>query len=455
VISAPATMVKAVPPNPLPRLRQMAAIRQFHSGFEVLRDAGGPVTRLSLGPRGLIPPIVLTTSPQGAHDVLSRTGNGTDRTRIHEEMRNLLGPNLFDLEDMPWKPRRRFLQPVFTKQHVQNYAGDMAQAAEGISAGWRQGALVNIDAECRRITLRALGRSVLGVDLDEHAESIAGPLQTALKYLSDRAVAPVRAPRWLPTPARHRARAAGATLERFAGDVLQACRADPAKPAPLVRALINATDPETGQRLTDADIRDELIIFLLAGHDTTSTLLSYTLWTLGHRIELQEKVRAEVMAIGDRELTPEDVPRLGFTVQVLHEALRLCPPGSGVMRVATQDIDVDGYRVEGGTLLVVGICAIQRDPALWDRPLTFDPERFAPGRMKSIDRWQYLPFGGGPRSCIGDHFAMLEAALAVATLIRRHDFRSCSATFPLTSPFTTVADGPINVRVTPRCSANQ
>lgn len=159
--------------------------------------------------------------------------------------------------------------------------------------------------------------------------------------------------------------------------------------------------------------------------------------------------------IGDRQLTPEDMPRLGYTVQVLHEALRLCPPASGVMRMATRDMSVAGYRVERGMVVGVGICALHRDPALWHRPLVFDPERFAPERMKSIDRWQYIPFGAGPRSCIGDHFAMLEAALALATIVRRTQITSCSDTFPLQSPFTTVADGPIHVRVTTRCPANQ
>lgn len=451
VISASTEVLKPVPRNPLPRLRQLREVRSFHSGLEILRDAGGPVTQLRMGPRWLGPPMVLVTSPQGAHDVLTRAGNGTDRTRIHEEMRHLLGLNLFDLQDGPWNPRRRALQPVFTKQQVRKFAGDMAEAARSVSERWPDGSVVDLDAETRRLTLRALGRSVLGLNLDEHAEAIGDPLQTAVAYVSDRSVSPLPAPRWLPTPAARRARAAAASLEAFADGVLQACRNDAGKDAPLVHALISAIDPDTGRALSDEEIRGELIIFLLAGHDTTSTLLAYSLWALGHHLDCQEKVRAEAAAIGDRQLTPEDIPQLGYSIQVLHEALRLCPPGSLVMRTATQDIDVDGYRVVKGTLILVGICAIHRDPTLSKRALSFDPDRFTPRRLKSIDRWQYLPFGGGPRSCIGDHFAMLEAALSLATIIRQCEIRSCDEQFPLRSPFTTVADGPINVRVTTRC----
>jgi cytochrome P450 len=162
---------------------------------------------------------------------------------------------------------------------------------------------------------------------------------------------------------------------------------------------------------------------------------------------MQDKVRAETLAIGDRELRPQDVPALAYTVQVLHEALRLCPPAAVTSRVAMCDIEVDGYRVEAGTMLIVGIYALHRDPALWDHPPTFDPDRFNPQNSGGRDRWQYLPFGAGPRSCIGDHFAMLEATLALATIIARTEIQSLDPDFPMIVPFTTVAGAPIRARV--------
>jgi cytochrome P450 len=135
---------------------------------------------------------------------------------------------------------------------------------------------------------------------------------------------------------------------------------------------------------------------------------------------------------------------------VLHEGLRLCPPGAAVARMTMQDLEVDGHRVEAGTMVMVGIYALHRDPALWDNPLVFDPDRFSPENSKGRDRWQYLPFGGGPRSCIGDHFAMLEATLGLATTIRLAEIRSLDDDFPLAVPFTTVAAAPIPARVRPR-----
>jgi cytochrome P450 len=431
----------------MPLRQQVRAMRTFHTGLEALRDAGGPVTRLRFGPKWLTPPVVVTTSPQGARDVLSHSAEHAERTRLHHEFRYLLGPDLFNLTHERWLPRRRALQPVFTKQHVRDFGGDMAQAAQTVTDTWMDGTDVDLDTECRRLTLRALGRSVLGLDLDEHCDAIAQPLRIASKYVVDRALRPLRAPRCLPTPARHRARAASDSLQKVADEILQACRADSSRRAPLAQALIAASDPTNGRPLSDHEIRDELVAFMFAGHDTTATTLSYALWALGHHPDMQDKLRAEVIRIGDRELTPGDVPALGYTVQVLHEALRLCPPVAATGRTAMHDFEVDGHRVEAGTMLIVGIYALHRDPALWDHPLVFDPDRFSPRRSNGRDRWQYLPFGAGPRSCIGDHFAMLEATLALATIIRCTEIQSVGTEFPIIVPFTTVAAAPILARV--------
>ena len=438
------------PRNPLPYRQQVRALRTFHTGLEAMRDAGGPVTRLTLGPKWLMPPIVVATSPRGARDILSRGGGHIEKTRIHHEMRQLLGSNLFDLTHQPWLPRRRALQPIFTKQRVREFGGHMAQAAQTVADSWVDRTEVDLDTECRRLTLRALGRSVLGLDLDDHSDAIAEPLRIAVEYITDRALRPINPPRWLPTRAQRRARTASDTLHRLADEILQACRADPTRDAPLVQALIAASDPVTGRALSDDEICDELIVFMIAGHDTTATTLTYALWALGHHRDMQDKVRAEAVAIGDRELTPEDVPALGYTVQVLHEALRLCPPAAVTGRMAMRDIEVDGYRVEAGTMLVVGFYALHRDPALWDHPLIFDPDRFSPQASVGRDRWQYLPFGAGPRSCIGDHFAMLEATLALATIVRGAEVRSIDADFPMAVPFTTVAAAPIRAHVNRR-----
>ena len=344
-----------VPRNPLPIRERGKAARQNHFGQVSLREAGGAVTRLVLGPRWLAPPIVFVMSPTGARDVLARQHESCDRTLVHQEIRRLCGDNLADLPNTQWRPRKRTLQPVFSRHHVSTFGGHMAEAAAMIARGWGDGANIDLDTEARRLTMRVLGRSVLGIDLDERAEALAEPLNITVNYVSDRGMRPIRAPWWLPTPARHRARAAVATLRQLAGEVLAASRAGAILDAPLVNALIGATDPETGRALSDLDICNDLIAFMFAGHDTTATTLAFVLWALGRHPEIQNRVAEEVGALDDRPLTPDDVSQLGYTGQVVSEALRLCPPVPIGGRAAMRDIAVDGYRVEAGSMVLVGI----------------------------------------------------------------------------------------------------
>jgi cytochrome P450 len=436
------------PKNPLPYRQRRRAAKSFHTGMETLRDAGGPVTRFTLGPRWLTPPLVLATSPDAIRDILSIKDDSVDKTTsVFVEMRRVLGANLANLPYEPWLSRRRTLQPVFTKQRVREFGGHMAQAAETVCDQWPDGGEVDLDLESRRLTLRALGRSVLGIDLEQRADEVDRPLRVALKYAMRRAVLPVRVPSWLPIPGARRARGASSKVHRLAQEILHTCRADPTTLAPLVHALIDAKDPVTGESLSDDEICEELIIFLFAGHDTTATTLAYALWALGRNPECQDRVAAEVARLPDRPLTVDDIPRLNYTVQVLRESLRLCPPAPTGTRLACRDIEVGGYRVPAGTMLVVGRMAVQRDSDLWDAPLKFDPDRFSDDNMKKLNRWQYIPFGGGPRSCIGDHFAMLETTLALATVIRRTKIDSVKEDFPLAVHFTMIAGGPIPARI--------
>lgn len=439
-----------VPKNPLPIWRLARLLRRLDTGQDVIRDAGGPITRIQIAPKWVYPPIVAVMSPNGMRDVLTRSDNSSERCIYHNEVRSMAGDSLFVLPNDLWRPRKRALQPVFSKQNVRKFGGYMSAAAQTFVDRWPEGGEVDLDDECRRVAMQSLGHSVLGIDLNERADTIARCMHVASSYTADRALRPVRAPRWLPTPARRRVRRAVAEMKEITDDMVRTCRSDPTRDAPLVRALMAAVDPETGLPLSDDDISNDLLIFMLAGHDTTSTALTFTLWVLGRHPDIQDRVAAEAAAIGDRELTPDDVPCLQYTVQVLHEAIRLCPPAAGVARLATRDIAVDGYRVEAGTLVALGIYGLHHDPALWPNPKVFDPDRFRPENAQNRDRWQFLPWLAGGRPCIGEHFARLETTLALATIVRAARIESLDDTFETDVPFTTIAKGPIRARIRPR-----
>lgn len=183
------------PLNPLPYKERLAACRSFHTGTDILRDAGGPVTRFRLAPRWLMPPLVVVTSPQGIRDVVSCRDSSIDKTAgVTVEMQRLLGPNLFVTPFEQWKPRRRTLQPVFTKQSVNTFGGHMSKATESVCGAWQDGSEIDLDVEARKLTMRALGHSVLGLDVTSNNDSLSAPMREAVSYAVSRAISPVRAP---------------------------------------------------------------------------------------------------------------------------------------------------------------------------------------------------------------------------------------------------------------------
>src|SRR6202046_4338813 len=204
------------PKNPLRYRDQIRAVRSLVDGHQELLDAGGPVTRIVLGPKWLFPTAVLIASPQGARDVLGRTDEIADRglTTTALKLGRLTGGDVLVLPHQEWLPRRRTLQPMFTKQRISRYAGHMAAAAQSVVDGWRDRASVDLDSECRTLTLRALGRSVLGTDLDARADAIGQALRPTLTWIADRGTRPFNLPQWVPTPGQRRARRGNATLDQ-------------------------------------------------------------------------------------------------------------------------------------------------------------------------------------------------------------------------------------------------
>ncbi len=444
-----------VPDNPLPYWRRVSAVRHFETGLPLLRAAGGPVSRIVLAPRWVMPPVVLVCSPQGARDLLSRSDSSAERgeTSVSHELSAVLGANLLTTSHVEWLPRRRAIQPLFTIRNVPRFVGQVATLADEMAERWLAGAgEIDLDHECRALTLRALGLSILGVDLQGRDDIVAAVLRDAVPWAVGRAMRPVNAPRWWPTAARQRAVAASAGLHRLAAEVLEKCRNSPDLDAPLVRALMTATDPATGSPLSDRAICDELVLFIVAGHETIATALTYALYAVGHHREAQQRAAAEVAELAG-PVTAGDIPRLGYTVQVLQEALRLCPPTAALGRMILQDIAIDGCRVQAGTLALVSVIALHHDPELWPDPLTFNPDRFSSPNTGGRRRWDYLPFGAGPRRCLGDHFAMQEATVALAEILRRVEVRSLREDFPTAAPLTVIPAAPVPAMVKPRVRA--
>jgi cytochrome P450 len=262
--------------------------------------------------------------------------------------------------------------------------------------------------------------------------------------------APLRPPVGWPTPVNWRLARAQLALYEVCDQIIARRRASGSGGEQDLVGLLLAARDGTG-RLSDAEIRDQVLVFLLAGHETTSTALTFTLDLLGRHPEVQRRVRAEVdEVLGDRTPTAGDVPALALTTRTLKEAMRLYPSAPLIGRMAVADDELCGYRIPARSNLAVVPWVIHRHPGFWDEPGRFDPERFTPEREKARHHYAWLPFGGGPRGCIGQHFSMLESVIALAMLVRDFEFAAPAAEPRYTNHITLRPTSGVPSRVSPR-----
>ncbi|MBY5161001.1 cytochrome P450 [Salsipaludibacter albus] len=360
-------------------------------------------------------------SPEGARQVLgAREDRWIKQAPVLDEFTHLFGEGLGSSTGHLWLTHRRILQPVFTRRHVEQSMRAIVSAAEDVVADWvaaGPGAGVDLSDASMRYSLRALGRSIFGADDLDRAWPV---LQWTLPLLSDhaatRGLAPVRLPRSWPTPANRRAARARRALHELVDDLVRTRRAA-TDDHDLLGLLLAARDPDTGRGLDDREVRDEVLIFLSAGHETTGSSLALVLHLLGRHPRVQHRVREEVRRVlGDRTPRAADLDDLQYTGQVVDEALRLYPPLHTLVRRAARDTRLLGHEVPEGRVAAVSTWGIHRNPAVWPDPARFDPTRFDPDR--DHDRHAHVPYGAGPRSCIGVHLATAELVVAVALVVR-------------------------------------
>lgn len=421
---------------------------------EAMRAYGDHV-RFRVGPPGLGFLFDAVFRPEGARQVLaSRANPYVKRAPAYTEFRSLIGDGLLTAEGDRWRRHRRILQPLFTRKRTASWVPQLVRASEDLVDDWDRahpdGGVVDLADSSLHLAIQALGRTLFGGDAVEAAAPILRPaVEVMNRHAARRALAPVRVPGSWPTPANRRARRARRELYALVEELVRRRRNQP-DGADLLSLLLTAQDPETGDGLDDAAIRDEVVLFLIAGHDTTGTSLALTLYLVGRHPTVQDRIRTEVTRVaGDRPLTADDLDGLPYTRQVVDEALRLYPPGHALIRQAAEDTELMGCPVPRGRIVTVSIWGIHHNPDVWSDPDRFDPDRFASEQASERDRHAHLPFGAGPRTCIGVHLALAELATAVATVVRTHRLEALDVTPSIDTGLTMHPAGPLRCRVTP------
>lgn len=337
----------------------------------------------------------------------------------------LLGEGLFLAEDDEWRRTRRILAPLFTPRRIAATAPAMKAIAEARVDTWfrpADEALVAIDQEMTRLTFEILSATLfsdaLGGEADDFEKALNAYIGAAARIDP---LDVLGAPAWIPRLGRVLAGGAGAFFERrvaqLAVERRKALEAGRELPDDLLTALIKAQDPETGIGLNDRQVASNILTFILAGHETTARALGWTLYLLARSPRRQDLVQAEADAVDLDD--PEWLDALPWTRACFEEAMRLFPPAPLFTRVALKETRVADRRVPAGTAMLISPWVLHRHRRLWDDPAAFRPERFLPGARESIDRFAYIPFGAGPRVCIGAAFAMQEALVALTVIARR------------------------------------
>ena len=335
--------------------------------------------------------------------------------------------NLFFAASADSRWQRRSVSPAFHHDKLLALVPTFIQCAQTLAQEWRQGpegTIIDVEPAMSRVTLDAILTAVLGVDAQAFdRDQFMTAVNPSISTIGWRLLyARIGAPASLPFPGARRVAESMDWLHNTLTALVAQRRETGGEQTDILSLLLFARDPETGRVMSDEEIISNLYTFMIAGHEASATALSWTLWLLAHDHETQQRLRDEIeITVGSRNITVDDIDRLVFTRQVLQESMRLFPPAVGVGREPIDDIEIGPHRIRAGDLVIIPSWCVHRHEKLWNDPNGFDPDRFMPERAKDRHRCAYLPFGAGPRICIGMNFGMLEMVVILATLAR--DFR--------------------------------
>jgi cytochrome P450 len=366
----------------------------------------------------------LITHPEGVEHSLQKNARNYRKPDILiKPVRLLMGNGLFSSEGDFWLRQRRLMQPAFHRQQVAALSRQMVDAAGALIEEWDRsavGQVIDILPAMMRLTLRIAGLTLFSHDLSDETDTLGRAFRVVFAHVSRLMNSRLTLPLSVPTRYNRRVRQARDLLDRVVLEVIEDRRRHGPGAGDLLDLLLAARDDESGTGMSDRQLRDEVLTLLTAGHDTVGAALSWSWHLLGQDPDVQEAVAAEARTHwSGRPPGIEDLPHLPLTRAVFDEALRLYPPAPGVIREAIAEDEVAGHRIPPKGLVVLYGYVTHRDPAFWDEPERFKPARFLPGSGPDRPKFAYFPFGGGPRVCIGNTFALTEGPLILAALAQR------------------------------------
>lgn len=437
---------------PLPWGEFGGMLRDPLAYFSSARDRFGDLIRIRIGPTLLH----VAVHPDFVRRILIDDAKFFVRGWHYGLLRRLMGANLVVTDGPEWLRHRRLSQPAFVRGRLASYARVMETATQETERRWdaacAAGQPLDVHHEMARLTLAIATRTLFGQEIGNEEQAIAPAFEIVQSYLEYRfnhiATSP---PAWVPTRRNREFRRTLAELNAIVAGIITRRRRDQqsgsgsgtAERDDLLSRLLSAQDAVSRTSLSDDEVRSTVLAFLLAGHETTATALTWTLLVLADDAELRQRLRAESASRDEGAASIADLDRIDLVRCVIEESLRLYPPVWGVVREATQEVELGGFTVPARTPILVSPYLTQRHPEVWADPDRFDPERFAAGRRDGIPRGAMFPFLAGPHVCIGQEFALLEMRTVLVRLIRRFDWSPVDG--PRPDPKATIVLRPSSV----------
>ena len=396
--------------------------------------------------------IYFVSGPALIEEILVKQAANFRKDRVTRMLSGAIGNGLLVSEGEEWRRQRRLMGPAFHQGELQSYAGVITELTREAAASWRSGETRNVHEDLMALTLNIVAKLLFGANVAANAHDIGTTISSLMEDFSGqlglRALTPFA---HLPTPDTWRIRRGIRRMDRIIYDIIAARRgaADPGND--LLGLLLRARD-EDGSRMDDKQLRDEALTLFVAGHETTALALTYALTLLAQHPAAQEVLAGELsQVLVGRDAGFADLERLKQTEAVLLEAMRLYPPAWSIGRESLVEVEIGGYRLPKGSTFFISQWVTHRDPSLFPEPERFLPERWAGDAQRRLPRFAYFPFGGGPRICIGNRFAMMEATLILAGLAQRFAFAATPETkLDLLPTVTLRPRSPVHLQLTAR-----
>lgn len=359
------------------------------------------------------------------HVLQDNQANYSKETRAFDDLKPMLGNGLLVSNGDFWLRQRRLMQPAFHRQQISSFAELMINETQAMLDGWavpsRSGKTINVQQEMMRLTLAIVTQALFESKVSDPEGTIGKSIGILLADSIFRFDHPFYPPLWAPTGQNRKFKRARAELDGVIYALIADRRRQSGEHADLLAMLMAAQDDTNGSGMSDEQLRDEVMTLFLAGHETTAVALSWTFFLLSQNPEVEARLRNELdNSLDGRLPTIGDLPAMPYTRMVLDESMRLFPPAWITERKAVNDDEICSYRIPAGTTIVISPYVTHRHAQFWPQAEVFDPQRFSPERTAGRPRYAYFPFGGGPRQCIGNNFALIEAHLILAMVMQRY-----------------------------------